>query len=90
MKHVDGFVVREIAGKRVAVAIGDRVRTFNGMISLGNETAYLLWSALDTDQTEESLVALLTERYDVSEEQASGDVHRFVEQLREAGLLDES
>jgi len=86
MKRLDGFVTREIGGKLVAVAVGERTKTFNGMITL-NGTAALLWDALEKDQTEDSLVEALMEKFEVSEEKARTDVKSFLEKLEKAGLL---
>ena len=86
MKRLDGFVTREIGGKLVAVAVGERTKTFNGMITL-NGTAALLWDALEKDQTEDSLVEALMEQFEVSEEKARRDVKSFLEKLEKAGLL---
>ena len=86
MKRLDGFVTREIGGKPVAVAVGERTKTFNGMITL-NGTAAFLWQALESEQTMESLVAGLCQTYDVTQEKAKSDVENFVKQLSKAGLL---
>ena len=86
MKRLDGFVTREIGGKLVAVAVGERTKTFNGMITL-NSTAALLWDALEAEQTEDNLVKALMEKFEVSEEKARRDVKGFLEKLEKAGLL---
>ena len=86
MKRLDGFVTREIGGKLVAVAVGERTKTFNGMITL-NGTAALLWDALEAEQTEDNLVKTLMEKFEVSEEKARRDVKGFLEKLEKAGLL---
>lgn len=86
MKRLDGFVTREIGGKLVAVAVGERTKTFNGMITL-NGTAALLWEALEKDRTEDNLVEALMEKFEVSEEKARRDVKGFLEKLEKAGLL---
>jgi transposase-like protein len=86
MKRLDGFVTREIGGKLVAVAVGERTKTFNGMITL-NSTAALLWEALETEQTEDSLVDTLMGQFEVSKEKAGADVSDFLKKLEKAGLL---
>ena len=80
------FVVQNVSGKPVAVAVGERTKTFNGMITL-NGTAAFLWKALETEQTVESLVKGLLEEYDVEQEKAEADVKAFLAQLQKAGLL---
>ena len=86
MKLKDGFVVREVAGKTVAVSVGGGA--FRGMITL-NGTAAFLWEALQSDTNEDALAKKLTEAYEIDEATAKKDVLAFVGKLREAGLLDE-
>lgn len=88
MKLVEGFAVREVAGKSVAVAIFGPAAKLGGMISL-NETGKLLFSMLMEGCTEEKMVAALTAEYDVSEAAAKKDVARFLAPLREKGLISE-
>lgn len=86
MKLKDGFVVREVAGKTVAVSVGGGA--FRGMITL-NGTAAFLWEALQSDTNEDALAKKLTEAYEIDEVTAQKDVSVFLHKLREAGLLDE-
>ena len=86
MKRLDGFVTREVGGKLVAVAVGERTKTFNGMITL-NPVAAFLWQALEAEQTVEDLVEGLTAHFDVEKEKAEADVKAFLSQLEKAGLL---
>ena len=86
MKLKNGFVVREVAGKTVAVSVGGGA--FRGMITL-NGTAAFLWDALQSDTNEDALVEKMTEAYEIDEATAQKDVSAFLHKLREAGLLDE-
>lgn len=88
MKRKPGFIVRKISGQNVAVAIGEASKSFHGMIKL-NDTGLIIWNALAKDVTEDDIVAAILEQYDVSREQASEDVHNFVEVLRDAGIVIE-
>mgnify|MGYP004685549597 FL=1 len=87
MKRKSGFVLREIGGQHIAVAVGERARTFHGMITT-TESGALLWDALSEEQTEESLTDRLLAVYDVTREEAAADVRAFVSRMREAGLLE--
>ena len=87
MKHKDGFVLRAVAGKQVAIAVGKRAETFKGMISLNGSAAFL-WQQLDTDKTESELVCALLSAYDVDEEKAKADVSHFLAMLKGADLLE--
>jgi len=86
MKRKSGYVLREIGGQKIAVAVGDRAREFHGMITM-TESGALLWDALAEEQTEETLVQKLLSVYDVSPDEAAADVRAFVLRLRKAGLL---
>ncbi len=88
MKKKDGFISHEVGGQEIAVAVGERSKTFTGMIQL-NKTGGYLWELLETDQTEDSLTAALVEKYNISEDTARQDVKAFVNKLREGGILDE-
>ena len=88
MKRKPGFIVRKISGQNVAVAIGEASKSFHGMIKL-NDTGLIIWNALAKDVTEDDIVAAILEQYDVSREQASEDVHNFVEVLKDAGIVIE-
>lgn len=84
----EGFLLRTLGDTNVVVPIGQASVDLRGMISL-NETGAFLWKCLQTAQTEETLVAQLLETYDVEEVRAAEDVARFVQLLRENGLLAE-
>lgn len=86
MKIKKGFILREVGGQNVVVAVGAASRSFSGIIRL-NETGKLLWEQLAADKTEDELCAALISEYDISEEQAHSDVSAFVQKLKEAGLL---
>lgn len=87
MKIKDGFILRNVGGQNVVVALGEASRSFNGLIRL-NETGSFLWQQLGRDMTEEALCAALLAEYDVTPEQAAADVARFIETLGKAALLD--
>lgn len=88
MKIKKGFVVREVAGKSVAVATGALSREFHGMVTL-NGTGKFLFECLEKDTDVDSLTALLTNEYDVDEATARNAVVNFTDSLRRAGILEE-
>ena len=57
-------------------------------VSLNDSAAYLIEQVRDEDFTQEDWVDLLTERYDVSREQASADIELLVQMLKEASVID--
>jgi hypothetical protein len=88
MKIVDGFAVRDVAGKCVAIAVGGKATALGGMIAL-NETGKLMFSLLMEGTTEEKMVAALLETYEIDEATAKRDVSAFLAPLYEANLIEE-
>lgn len=88
MKVKKDFVLREVAGSRVAVPVGRASVDFNGMLSL-NESGALLWRTLERGADRDALVAALTAAYEVGEDEAARDVEEFLATLRSVGCLDE-
>lgn len=86
MKIKEGFILREVAGNYIVVAVGSAVKQFNGVITL-NETGSFLWKKLQEGCEKEDLVNALLSEYEVSEEVALSDVTTFIEKLNGAGLL---
>ena len=87
MKIKDGFLLRTLGDTHVVVPVGQAAVDLRGMISL-NATGAFLWEALQSEQTAESLTALLLETYDVEEARATADVARFIGLLSEHELLE--
>ena len=88
MKIKNGFVVREIAGQSIVVALGEASKVFNGMIKL-NETGRVIWDALAEGSSVEEIVSALLSEYDVDRKTAEADVEGFVKTLAEANILEQ-
>jgi hypothetical protein len=88
MKLKYNFIVRNVGGKPVAVAVGQDNKKFNGMIKL-NASGEVIFRLLAEDITEEALLARFAEQFDISKETAKPAVMAFLGQLRDNGLLDE-
>lgn len=88
MKIKKGFLLREVDGTAIVVAVGAAAKEFNGMITLNSVGAFL-WREIDKGATESDLVAALLNEYEVEEAVAAKDVSAFVNKMREAGILDE-
>ena len=88
MKIKDGFVVRELAGQSIVVALGEASKTFNGMIKL-NDTGRLIWDMLAIEKTKEEIVDRFVAEYDVAREIAERDVTVFIETLQGADILEQ-
>ena len=87
MKIKNGFVVREIAGQSIVIALGEATKDFNGMIKL-NETGRVIWDMLSNGKTPEEIVARITEEYDVDAETVRKDVDAFINTLEGANILE--
>ena len=86
MKLKGGFVLSEIAGKKVAVPVEGDV-DLNMMITL-NGTGAFLWERLQEDVSVDQLVNALLAEYDVDEATARRSVNAFVGKLKENGFID--
>ena len=87
MKIKAGFVLREIAGEYVVIALGSASRIFNGMIKL-NESCCILWKKLCEGCEQEDLVEALLAEYDVDRAIIEADVERILNQLKGANILE--
>ena len=86
MKIKQGFILREVSGNFIVVAVGEATKTFNGMIQL-NDTGAFLWKLLEKGATQEQMVEQMATEYAVDNQVAQQDVKEFIENLKEANLL---
>lgn len=86
MKIKEGFILRNVGGQAVVVAVGEASKVFNGMIKL-NSTGEFLWRQIMAGADEEQLVKKLSGEYDVDEVTASDDVAAFVKKLKNTGII---
>lgn len=88
MKTKQGFMLRNVAGKDIVVAVGTAAMDFNGMITL-NETGAFLWRLLEKGADYDELVEAILKEYDTDEATAREGIDKFLETARDARLLDE-
>ena len=88
MKIKKGFLMREVAGENVVIAVGEAAMQFKGMIRL-NPTGAFLWKLLESDTDEETMINAMLDTYETDRETAKRDIGAFVSSVRAAGLLDE-
>ncbi len=86
MKIKEGYILKEVAGNFIVVAIGDAALDFNGVITL-NETGAFLWRVLADGATEEKLLLALKGEYEIDDETAQDDISAFIKKLSDAELL---
>ena len=90
MKIKDGFVLEEVGGSYLAVAVGTLTGSFNGMVRL-NGTGAFLWNLLnEKNLTRDELVAEVVRAYEgVTVEDVRPGVVAFEEKLRAAGIIED-
>ena len=90
MRIKDGFEIRNICCEKVIIEYGLDNLDFNKLINL-NESAAFLWEASSAKEsfTEETLVNLLCEEYDIDTDTAANDVHSLLKGWKSLGLVSE-
>lgn len=88
MKLKSGFILEEVGGTFLAVAVGERAEELKVLIKL-NSTGAFLWQILaERDVTEAELVDALLDEYDVTRDVAEKSVSDFVRSVVDGGLID--
>lgn len=83
-----GYVLREVAGQAVVIAVGEASKDFHGMINL-NCTGKDIWQGVQEGKTEDEIAQKLTEDYEVSLEKAKEDTRVMLKKMYEAGVMEE-
>ena len=87
MKFKDGFVLREVCGRKIVSAEGIERLDFNKMLTL-NASAALLWERFyGSEFTEEDMAAFLVETYQIPQEMALKDVKALCQSWQHVGVL---
>ena len=88
MKLKEGFTIRQLCGEHIVVGEGLSQVNFNKMLSMNDSAAYLWEQVYGKEFSLDDLVTLLTDRYEVSAEQALEDVKKMVAVWQEHGVLE--
>ncbi|BCS86571.1 MULTISPECIES: PqqD family protein [Prevotella] len=88
MKTKKGFNLRQICGENVIIAEGEENIDFSNIISMNESSAYLWKNIQDKDFSEDELVKLLTDEYEVDEVTAKSDVNCLVKSWLDAGIIE--
>lgn len=86
MKLKYDFAVREVAGKTVAIPVGEATENFDCMITL-NESGAFIFNLLKQEITEEEILKAFLKEYDATEQQAKGTIDAFLEKLKNSNIL---
>jgi endonuclease III len=84
MKLKDGFITHSDGNEQFLVSTGTE---FNGLVR-SNGTAGFILSCLETETTQEEIVAKMLAKYDAPQEVISADVENILAELRKIGALD--
>ncbi|WP_455108101.1 PqqD family protein [Porphyromonas sp.] len=87
MRIKDQISLRKIADEYIMITGSGDSLDYTQAVSLNDSAAYLIESVREHDFTLEDWVELLTERYDVSQEQARADVELLSQMLKEADII---
>ena len=87
MKLKDEIVLGSIDGKDFAIATGELSNRFSSLIN-NNKTAAFIFQLLKTEQSEDSIVRAMLEKYDVDEATVRADVKEVLEQLKRLDILE--
>ncbi len=87
MKLKNGIVTNSIDGESFAIATGEASKSFNGLIK--NIYAPYIFELLKTEQTEESIVKAMMDKYEVDEAAVKADVNELLNLLKSKNLIEE-
>ena len=85
MKLNSGFLAHDDGDSKLLVSTG--ATKFSGLVR-SNPTAGFIIECLETETTEDDIIAKMQEKWEVSDEIARRDVQKVVEQLRGIGAID--
>ena len=88
MKIIDGYVLKSLGSQNLLVGVGANV-AHSGVLRKLNESAAYLWKSVEgMDFTEETLVDLLLDEYEVSREEASEAVKDLLKDWVEQKVVE--
>lgn len=88
LKIKKGFILREVSGSYIVVAVGTASKEFKGLITL-NETGAFLWERLVDGNDKKGLVAALLDEYDAPQDIIEKDVEDFLQTITKGNLVEE-
>jgi len=88
LRSKSSVVQREVAGETFLVPIHGHIADLQELFIL-NEVGRYLWDRLDSPTCIDDLVASVVAEFEVGEAEARRDTEAFLEQLAQAGLMEE-
>ena len=86
MKLNSGFILHNDGKQKLLVSTG--ATKFTGLVR-SNSSAGFIIQCLETETTEDEIVAKMQKKWEVSDEIARRDVRKITEQLRDIGAIEE-
>jgi hypothetical protein len=80
------FATRQIAGETLIMPIAGRTADLESIYVL-NEVGSRIWQLVGSPTTADRIVEVVAREFDVSADQAAGDVAEFLEALDARGLI---
>ena len=82
MKHNPDFVARQVGEELVLVPVTRSASQLESIYTL-NEVGARIWSLIPECQSAEEIARRIADEYDVEADEALGDVHELLRQLRQ-------
>lgn len=80
LSHSPSIVTRKTGNEYVLVPIANNIADMNSVYTL-NETGAFIWEQINGKRNVQEIIALLTEEYDIDNENASKDVFEFIDNM---------
>ena len=87
MKIKENYVMREVAGQAIVIAIGEESERFKGMINL-NRTGRDVWLYMEKGLDSDEIAKKISEKYEVDLNVAKHDIESMIYRLYKAGVLE--
>ncbi|MEQ2370293.1 PqqD family protein [Blautia sp. CLA-JM-H16] len=87
MKIKENYVMREVAGQAIVIAIGEESERFKGMINL-NRTGRDVWLYMEKGLDSDEIAKKISEKYEVDLNVAKHDIESMIDRLYKAGVLE--
>ena len=81
------FEIVDMVGEHMVVPLGKEVTSFNGIVALSEASAFLLKS-METGKTEDELVDILIDEFNVEPTVARADISEFLNKMIEMGIIE--
>lgn len=88
MKVKSGYILKDVAGSKIVMAIGEESANFNGIITF-NEVGAEVFTMLDGTKTVEEIAAKIAKDYEAPYETVAEDVNALIEKMRSQGLIED-